>query len=205
MLEELRASRVSGQENQMQQHVLKLDIAGIPERWITTETAACHYASGEVVWTLGDEIAVLRGGISRATGRRSVLTVHAIVAVRGAAKVNLLEVVPTLANRKLWVRDNYTCAFCGGRFAASGLTRDHVLPKSRGGRDVWQNVVAACLACNQAKRNRTPEEAGTPLLFAPYVPSRWEDLILSGRRILADQMAFLAAKLPQHSRARGLH
>jgi hypothetical protein len=192
-----------GQEKEMQHHILKLDIAGIPERWITAEVAATHYATDNVAWTLGDEIAVLRGGTSRATGRRSILTVHAIIAVRGASKVNLLEVVPSLVNRKLWVRDNYTCAFCGERFPGSALTRDHILPTSRGGRDIWQNVVAACVACNQAKRNRTPEEAGRPLLFAPYVPSRWEDLILSGRRILVDQMEFLAAKLPKHSRARG--
>ncbi len=188
----------------MQHQVLKLDIAGVPERWISTETAAAHYATGEIVWTLGDEITVLHGGIARATGKRSILAVHPIIAVRGTAKVNLLDVVPALANRKLWVRDSHTCAFCGERFPAAGLTRDHLLPTSRGGKDVWQNVVAACYACNQTKRDRTPEEAGMPLLFAPYVPSRWEDLILSGRRILADQMDFLAAKLPKHSRARGL-
>jgi hypothetical protein len=193
-----------GQEKKMQHQVLKLDIAGIPERWITAEVAAGHYATGEVAWTLGEEITILRGGTSRVTGKRSVLAIHPIIAVRGAAKVNLLDVVPTLANRKLWVRDNYTCAFCGETFAASGLTRDHIMPTSRSGRDVWQNVVAACYACNQAKRNRTPEEAGMPLLYAPYVPSRWEDLILSGRRILADQKEFLAAKLPKHSRARDL-
>lgn len=188
----------------MQHQVLKLDIAGIPERWITAEVAASHYATGEVVWTLGEEITLLRGGTSRATGKRSVLAIHPIIAVRGAAKVNLLDVVPTLANRKLWVRDNFTCAFCGQVFPAAGLTRDHVMPTSRGGHDVWQNVVAACRTCNQAKRDQTPEEAGMPLLYAPYVPSRWEDLILSGRRILADQMEFLSAKLPKHSRAREL-
>lgn len=188
----------------MQHQVLKLDIAGIPERWITAEVAASHYVTGEVAWTLGEEIALLRGGMSRATGKRSTLAIHPIVAVCGGARVNLLDVVPTLVNRKLWLRDNHTCAYCGGSFAASGLTRDHVVPTSRGGRNVWQNVVAACRACNQAKRDRTPEEAGMPLLYAPYVPSRWEDLILSGRRILADQMEFLAAKLPKHSRARDL-
>ncbi|MDO9612115.1 MAG: HNH endonuclease, partial [Serpentinimonas sp.] len=48
--------------------------------------------------------------------------------------------------------------------------------------------------------NRTPEQARMPLLYTPYVPSLWEDFILRNRRILADQMEFLAARLPRHSR-----
>ncbi len=50
------------------------------------------------------------------------------------------------------------------------------------------------------KGNRTPEEARMPLLYLPYVPSRWEDFILANRRILADQMAYLLAKVPAGSR-----
>ena len=63
------------------------------------------------------------------------------------------------------------------------------------------NVVTACRACNHRKSNRTPEQARMPLLYAPYVPSLWEDFILRNRRILADQMEFLMAHLPK-SRSR---
>ena len=62
------------------------------------------------------------------------------------------------------------------------------------------NVVTACRACNHRKSSRTPEQARMPLLYAPYVPSLWEDFILRNRRILADQMEFLMAHLPQSSR-----
>ena len=68
------------------------------------------------------------------------------------------------------------------------------------GHDTWMNVVTACRACNHRKGSRTPEQAGMSLLYAPYVPSLWEDFILRNRRILADQMEFLMAHLPKTSR-----
>ena len=63
-------------------------------------------------------------------------------------------------------RDGFRCAYCGGR----ADTVDHVLPESRGGKLTWQNTVAACKACNNAKDDRTPEEWGHPLLVVPDVP-----------------------------------
>ena len=80
------------------------------------------------------------------------------------------------------------------------LSRDHVVPVSRGGRDVWTNSVTACRRCNTKKANRSPELAGMPLLYVPYVPSRHEHFILRNRRILADQMEYLLAGVPRSSR-----
>ena len=62
------------------------------------------------------------------------------------------------------------------------------------------NLVISCRPCNQRKGNRTPEQAGMSLLYTPYLPSLYEDMILKGRNILADQMDFLAANLPKNSR-----
>ena len=66
------------------------------------------------------------------------------------------------------------------------------------------NVVTACIKCNSRKGCRTPEEAGMSLLYLPYTPNWFEDLILQagGRKILADQMEFLMAKVPTNSRLR---
>jgi 5-methylcytosine-specific restriction endonuclease McrA len=93
-------------------------------------------------------------------------------------------------------------AYCGGVFREAALEREHVIPTSRGGTDTWTNVVSACRACNQLKAAKTPEEARMPLLYVPYVPSRWEDMILQARadHIVADQMAFLRESLPKGSR-----
>ena len=60
-----------------------------------------------------------------------------------------------------------------------------------------------CKACNGHKGSRLPEEAGMVLLYLPYVPSLHEDMILRGRRILADQMEFLLASVPRTSRLHG--
>lgn len=68
-------------------------------------------------------------------------------------------------------RDKYTCAYCG---KAGATTMDHVVPRSRGGRGEWLNAVAAHSGCNEKKGSRTPEEAGMPLLWQPWIPSRAE-------------------------------
>lgn len=77
---------------------------------------------------------------------------------------------PPLTRRGVLARDGYTCQYCGAQPGARGLTVDHVLPRSRGGRDGWENVVAACATCNGRKGNRTPEEAGLKLRRQPRRP-----------------------------------
>jgi hypothetical protein len=185
--------------------VLKLDISGIPEAWVTVEEAAKYYATGSVAYSVGDPCALLRGGTSRATQQRSQIEVHPIMAVSGQSAAHvLLAACPCLTrfNHKLFRRDQYTCAYCGDQLLPTELEREHILPTSKGGRDSWMNVVAACRPCNQKKADRSPEDANMPLLYTPYVPSRWEDLILQSRKenILGDQMEFLRAGLPPHSR-----
>ena len=67
-------------------------------------------------------------------------------------------------------RDGFACQYCGASPRAADLTLDHVLPRHRGGRDTWENVVAACRRCNQRKGGRTPEEARLPLRRRPFEP-----------------------------------
>ncbi|PCC45845.1 hypothetical protein CIK64_14060 [Brevibacterium aurantiacum] len=71
------------------------------------------------------------------------------------------------SRRALAIRDRGRCGYCGGL----GDTMDHIMPKSRGGPASWTNAVLACRACNGRKADRTPEEAGMPLLVAPYAPT----------------------------------
>lgn len=72
-----------------------------------------------------------------------------------------------LSRRNIMKRDRNTCQYCGSR---SDLTLDHVMPKSRGGADSWENLVTACNSCNVKKGNRTPDEASMPLHSKPYRP-----------------------------------
>jgi drug/metabolite transporter superfamily protein YnfA len=182
-------------------HVLQLDIQGTPQAWITLEHAAQHVAAGSVAWVDGDgALATLRGGFNVARGLRSRIEVHPIIALRGAAQINLFDIVPAFSKTKLFRRDRMTCAYCGQCFAESELSCDHIVPQARGGHWSWMNLVTACSACNGRKADRTPEEAKMPLLYLPYVPSRFEDFLLEGRNIRADVHEWLAARLPKASR-----
>ncbi len=183
--------------------VLQLDVSGRPQAWITPREAALLYASDSVAWTVGRACKVLRGGFQRATGLQSRIDVHPIVAVRGCVPSRAWLQTPSLSNPKLFVRDRFLCAYCGQRFGFDTLTREHIVPTSRGGRDTWMNCITACKACNGRKGNRLAEEARMGLLYLPYVPSLHEDMILRGRRILADQMDFLLAGVPRSSRLHG--
>lgn len=181
--------------------ILALDLAGTPVRWIDHESAAGYYASGKVRWELGSTRTVLHGGISRLHGRQSTLEIAAIIAIDGPRWRFRGGNDRTPLNRAMvFARDRHICAYCGGRYSGSALEMEHVTPSSRGGSTVWQNVVSACRACNQRKGNRTPESAGMPLRYVPYVPNRHEAFILANRRIVADQMSFLLAGVPRHSR-----
>ena len=180
--------------------VLSLDAHGRAMDWIGWQDATCLYARDAVAWTLGNPCLQIRGGICRATGARSLVQLHPIVATRGHPHARALDPTPALSNTALFARDAHLCLYCGQQFARPQLTRDHVLPLSRGGRDVWENVVSACFHCNSRKGSSTPQQAHMPLLAVPYRPSWIEHLILSNRNILADQMAFLKAQLPRRSR-----
>jgi 5-methylcytosine-specific restriction endonuclease McrA len=182
--------------------VLQLDVSGRPQAWISAQEAATLYASDAVSWTLGDAFRVLRGGVQRATGVVSRIELHPIIAVRGAMPSRAWRIEPTLTNPKLFARDRQLCAYCSGHFRTDDLTREHIVPVSRGGGDTWMNCITACRHCNGRKANRLPEEARMTLNYLPYVPSLHEDMILRGRRILADQMEFLLAGVPRNSRLR---
>jgi len=181
--------------------ILRLDISGAPIRWIPCEEAACLYTRNMVAWTTGDSVYTLRGGWNRATRAQSRLEVHSIIAVkRSLAGQHIKRNIPPLNNRELFLRDGHLCMYCGQGFSEGRLTRDHVRPLSRGGRDRWTNVVSACRDCNTRKGNRTPEEAGMGLLAVPYAPNWAEFLALSNRRILVDQMEFLRSQFKSGNR-----
>lgn len=184
----------------MEQRILGLDIAGNPFKWLNAEEAVHYYASDKVVWELGDDIQVFHGGFKH-SGEQSLIAVKSIIAVRGETRRNFDRVtINTHGNHLLFRRDHHICAYCGDIFEAKDLTRDHVHPRAKGGTNDWVNSVTACKDCNHRKGCRTPEEANMLLRYLPYRPCRWEHFILQNRNVIADQMEYLKAKLPKHSR-----
>jgi 5-methylcytosine-specific restriction endonuclease McrA len=67
-------------------------------------------------------------------------------------------------------RDEDSCQYCGKKFARSELTIDHLIPRSLGGRSMWENVVCCCMVCNRKKGGRTPEAARMRLISRPKKP-----------------------------------
>jgi len=184
--------------------ILKTDPGGRPIRWIDERNAAGYLLREEVAWSSAATAVVLRGGICARTGLRSQIDIPSIVAVAGARAAYYDDTVPRLTNEALFLRDRRLCCYCGDVFdgRTALLTRDHVLPLSRGGSDIWDNVVTSCRACNQKKDARQPQECGLEMLYIPYTPSRAEAMILENRRILADQMDYLLAQVPRRDRHR---
>jgi 5-methylcytosine-specific restriction endonuclease McrA len=89
-----------------------------------------------------------------------------IVRLRGYVAVPYKRIM--ISRKNVLRRDRFRCQYCGSR---DRLTIDHVMPRSRGGKDLWENLVAACTSCNNRKGNRTPEEANMRLLRKPFRPS----------------------------------
>ena len=138
------------------------------------------------------------GGYQR-NGERSCIATKSILAIKGSVNGWRLH-TPGLTNVLLFARDRQLCAYCGISYRLRELSCDHIVPVSKGGKDIWTNVVTACRNCNMRKANRTPEEARMPLLYIPYVPNRHEHFILRNRNILADQMEYLLSGVPKTSR-----
>lgn len=188
--------------NQHVSLVLGLDMAGLPIDWLSWQDAVCLHVRGQVAWSAGSQTFRFHGGVNHHSGSRSIVEVSSIISIRNARAYLQNHVIPALTNEQLFHRDRRMCLYCGATLAPSMLTRDHVVPTSRGGVDTWSNVVTACRGCNAKKGSKTPDEARMPLLALPYVPSRVEAMILQNRRILADQMEFLRQHLPRHSTLR---
>ncbi|MEE1751895.1 HNH endonuclease [Streptomyces sp. SP18CS02] len=81
------------------------------------------------------------------------------------------------SRRGVLIRDQHRCAYCGRR----ATTVDHVVPRAQGGSDTWLNTVASCAEDNHRKADRTPDQAGMPLLYQPFVPTPADTMLLAMR------------------------
>lgn len=171
--------------------ILRLDVTGRPVKWIDWQEAANIYARDCVAWTAGEHSFQLHGGMSRLSGEQTLLNVNSIIAVKGENRIHRQKLIPPLNNRELFRRDHHTCLYCGKQIKENLLTRDHVQPLSKGGRDIWSNVVTACRRCNTHKGDSLLDQITMKLLAVPYIPNVAEYLVLRNRKILGDQMAFL--------------
>jgi 5-methylcytosine-specific restriction endonuclease McrA len=98
-------------------------------------------------------------------------------AVKLPSVVRLLRMVKRpkspvkFSRQNIYARDRYQCQYCGTRCPTEDLTYDHVLPKSRGGKSQWENIVTCCIECNRKKGGRTPSESSMRLIRKPARPT----------------------------------
>ena len=101
---------------------------------------------------------------------RSEIAVPRIIRLLGYDRLPAQMV--KLNRRNLFARDRNICQYCGRHFATSDLSIDHVIPRTQGGQDTWENLVCACIRCNARKGGRTPDQAGMKLVRRPIRPKR---------------------------------
>lgn len=193
--------------------VLALDKTWVPHSWISKNDAITLEAKGLVIDHLGDDLITYRGGENSLTHKQSELMTASIIVIDGSPTARTHK-TPALTNTALFQRDRFLCAYCGGVFNHLELTRDHVIPVSKGGPDKWMNVVTACKSCNNLKGDLMPghqlpsgqfSPQGTRTmepLYLPYVPCRAEAMIMRNRSIKADQMAFLLSRIRDKEKSR---
>ena len=184
----------------MSLRILRINLAGTPVDWLSWQDAVCLQARELVSWSYGEEVMTVHGGHSKLTGEQTVLNLSSIIACKGKV-YDKVRKEPPLTNQALFRRDCNVCLYCGNKFKEVGLSRDHVIPISRGGKDRWTNVVTACKRCNARKGNLKLSESNMELLALPYRPNHAEYLALShSGRILGDQMAFLQKQFSANGR-----
>mmetsp|Transcript_886 Transcript_886/g.3529 ORF Transcript_886/g.3529 Transcript_886/m.3529 type:complete len:180 (+) Transcript_886:753-1292(+) len=113
------------------------------------------------------------------------MRVPSVIALRSYQHRNLAT-HPHFTRRNVYIRDLFTCQYCARQFRPSQLTYDHVVPRSKGGATAWENVVTACTACNNKKRDLPvatfTKKYGVKLKREPYTPSHGE-LAAKARRL----------------------
>jgi 5-methylcytosine-specific restriction endonuclease McrA len=104
------------------------------------------------------------------------IRVPKVLLLRSYDRLPVQEVKFTREN--LFDRDDYRCQYCGNLFEAVQLNMDHVIPRDRGGRTSWENIVTSCIGCNSRKANRLPHQAKMHLIRKPERP-RWRPFVSS--------------------------
>ena len=106
------------------------------------------YCNDQVTYECGNSSLLIRGGSNRTSGLQSKILINSIVATKNYSKISYSDYIPPLTNTTLFKRDASTCLYCGESHTLKALSRDHIIPLSKGGQDNWMNTVTACKRCN---------------------------------------------------------
>jgi len=137
--------------------VLLLNFSYEPLGTVGVARAVCMWFRGKVFVEEHDGANILRSP-------SQTIRVPSVVRLRTYVNIHRKRNESTMKRARIYIRDKYRCQYCGDHRHAADLTLDHILPRAQGGESTPQNLVTACVPCNQRKGNRTPEQARMPLL-----------------------------------------
>lgn len=140
--------------NLMRRTALQLNRSLEPLRIISSRRALELVTRGKAVVVVTTDIQAYHG-----------IYVPSVIRLVNYAKVPYKRPIPSRNN--IFTRDQHRCMYCGSKGGKIVLELEHIIPKSRGGPSSWENMVCSCHACNQKKRDMTPEEAGMKLIHRP--------------------------------------
>ncbi|MCX6124298.1 MAG: HNH endonuclease [Proteobacteria bacterium] len=165
---------------------LVLNAAYEPIHLVSWEKAMC------LVFTAKAEVVAEYDQLIRSVSQ--IFKMPSVVRLKKYVRTFKRTINARCTRRNVLMRDSNTCQYCGQLCSNSTVTIDHVIPRSRGGKTTWENVVAACHPCNRKKADRAPEESNLILARKPRRPS-WVDLLdRSHRELLESWMPFLLSK-----------
>jgi 5-methylcytosine-specific restriction endonuclease McrA len=156
----------------MHTHVLLLNASFEPLHLVPVQRAVSLMLAGKAQ--------AVDGIAARLRTPRTVFEVPSVLSLK--YYVNAPQRGASYSRRAVLERDRWTCVYCGvrpGELPKGDFTVDHIVPRSRGGRNTWTNTACACYRCNQRKADRTPQEAGMALRFEPRMP-RTNYLVIRG-------------------------
>lgn len=116
---------------------------------------------------------VLKTGRCRETGEHLYIQVPRVITLLNYNDVKDMEI--KLNRKNVFARDKHVCQYCGKKFATSNLTLDHVQPRSKGGKNSWDNLTTCCKSCNVRKADKTTYESGMFPRTKPHRP-KWNGL-----------------------------
>lgn len=143
-------------------HTLLLNAGFEPLRIVSWQRAFVLIFQGKV--EILEEYSVVVRSVAQS------FKVPAVVRLNRYVQLKRHHIGVRFSRTNLYARDEYTCQYCLSRFPEKDLTLDHVVPVVRGGRKTWDNIVTACMRCNQKKGDRAPEQVGMQLNQKPKVP-----------------------------------
>jgi len=151
--------------------VLLLNFSYEPLGTVGVARAVCLWFRGKVSVEEYDGENVLRSP-------SQTIQVPSVIRLRTYINVRRRRQETAMKRARIYIRDKYRCQYCGDHRHAQDLTLDHILPRAQGGESTPQNLVTACVKCNQRKGNRTPEQARMPLLCSQKLLSIGLDHVL---------------------------